>query len=103
MARNVVFNHKGRVGNTTTTLNLAGLLARRGRDPRVIDLDPQGRTSSSTGVSRRVRMRKLISAWSQGPVTRSMVMHSSQASEIRTRTGGHGRLTKPRTGTAISR
>ena len=50
MARIVVFNQKGGVGKTTTTLNLAGLLARRGRDPLVIDLDPQGHTSFIAGL-----------------------------------------------------
>ena len=50
MARIVVFNQKGGVGKTTTTLNLAGMLARRGRDPLVIDLDPQGHLSFIAGL-----------------------------------------------------
>ena len=36
-----VFNHKGGVGKTTTTLNLAAGLKRRGRDALAIDLDAQ--------------------------------------------------------------
>ncbi len=51
MARIAVFNQKGGVGKTTTTLNLAGLLARRGVDPLVIDLDPQAHLSSVCGVA----------------------------------------------------
>lgn len=50
MARIAVFNQKGGVGKTTTTLNLAGLLARRGDDPLVIDLDPQGHLTSVCGT-----------------------------------------------------
>ncbi len=50
MARIAVFNQKGGVGKTTTTLNLAGLLARRGVDPLVIDLDPQAHLTSVCGV-----------------------------------------------------
>lgn len=50
MARIAVFNQKGGVGKTTTTLNLAGLLARRGADPLVIDLDPQAHLTSVCGV-----------------------------------------------------
>jgi chromosome partitioning protein len=46
MSRLVVFNQKGGVGKTTTTLNLAALMTRRGRAPLVIDLDPQAHLSS---------------------------------------------------------
>lgn len=51
MARIAVFNQKGGVGKTTTTLNLAGLLARRGADPLVIDLDPQAHLTSVCSVT----------------------------------------------------
>jgi chromosome partitioning protein len=51
MARIVVFNQKGGVGKTTTTLNLAALLAKRGPAPLVIDLDPQAHLSAITGVA----------------------------------------------------
>jgi chromosome partitioning protein len=51
MAKVVVFNQKGGVGKTTTTLSLAALLARRGRPPLVLDLDPQAHLSSISGVS----------------------------------------------------
>ncbi len=51
MARIAVFNQKGGVGKTTTTLNLAGLLARRGNDPLVIDLDPQAHLTTVCGVA----------------------------------------------------
>lgn len=51
MARIAVFNQKGGVGKTTTTLNLAGLLARRGADPLVLDLDPQAHLTCVCGIS----------------------------------------------------
>jgi len=50
MAKIVVFNQKGGVGKTTTTLNLAALLARRGRSPLVLDLDPQAHLSAISGA-----------------------------------------------------
>jgi chromosome partitioning protein len=51
MARIAVFNQKGGVGKTTTTLNLGALLAARGRDPLLIDLDPQAHLSAVCGAA----------------------------------------------------
>lgn len=47
--RIAVFNQKGGVGKTTTTLNLAAALQRSGQSPLVLDLDPQGHLSSIHG------------------------------------------------------
>jgi chromosome partitioning protein len=45
-----IFNHKGGVGKTTTTLNLAAGLTRAGRDALAIDLDAQASLTSSCGL-----------------------------------------------------
>src|SRR5665647_2179831 len=45
-----VFNQKGGVGKTTTVLNLAAALTRRGCQPVGIDLDPQAQFSSISGI-----------------------------------------------------
>jgi len=53
MAIIAVFNQKGGVGKTTTALNLIAAIARSGRRPTGIDLDPQAHLSRVLGVEPR--------------------------------------------------
>ena len=66
MARIAVFNQKGGVGKTTTTLNLAALLARRGADPLVIDLDPQAHLTGICNASVEASERSLYGFYGRG-------------------------------------
>ena len=47
--RIAIFNQKGGVGKTTTTLNLGAAMHRAGHAPLLLDVDPQGHLSSIHG------------------------------------------------------
>jgi len=66
MNRITVFNQKGGVGKTTTTLNLGAALALAGRPPLLIDLDPQAHLSAILGVQVDSGSKSVFAFYTEG-------------------------------------
>ena len=82
-----VVNQKGGVGKTTTCINLAAYLAKDNYRVMVVDLDPQGNTTSGLGIDKSALDLTLY----------DILMNDKHAHEAALRTSYHGVVVLPAT------
>ncbi|NEZ47864.1 ParA family protein [Clostridium niameyense] len=76
-----IFNQKGGVGKTTTSINLTSYLAMNGYRVLNIDIDPQGNTTSGMGIDKRELNLSVYDLLAYDEVTIKDVMRESKLIE----------------------
>ncbi len=82
MAVITVFNQKGGVGKTTTSLNLGAALARAGCPPLLIDLDPQAHLTLITGSAVDAGEDSIFSFYLKGRPLAELIRPASSIGRI---------------------
>lgn len=73
-----IINQKGGVGKSTTAINLASCLAESKKRILVIDLDPQGNTSSGFGIDKTKLEKDIYNALLEDAPLEDMILETPQ-------------------------
>jgi len=73
-----VFNQKGGVGKTTTVINLCACLANRGKKVLMIDVDPQGNTTSGVGIDKTTLEKTIYDVLINGSDPRDCIIDTNR-------------------------
>lgn len=73
-----VFNQKGGVGKTTTVINLSACLASKGKKVLMLDIDPQGNTTSGIGIDKTKLEKTIYDVLINGDDPRECIVDTSR-------------------------
>lgn len=77
-----VANQKGGVGKTTTVVNLSACVAALGKRVLVVDLDPQGNTTSGYGVAKHSAEANVYTCLIDGDDVREAIVHTKYHADL---------------------
>jgi len=77
-----ITNQKGGVSKTSTTVNLAGAMAKKGRHVLIVDMDPQGAVATAFGYLPDLLNPSIYEVFFHGVTTKEAILAPEQTPNI---------------------